>query len=102
MKNKKYSHKVSIVMGSNSDYSTMKFCEKILKLLKINYETNIVSAHRTPERMFKYAKSAGMISQSCLCITHSEIHNIKYYTDLAKELINNEVARSLGMPLDLI
>ena len=45
-------------MGSNSDYSTMKFCEKILKLLKINYETNIVSAHRTPERMFKYAKSA--------------------------------------------
>ena len=58
MKNKKYSHKVSIVMGSNSDYSTMKFCEKILKLLQINYETNIVSAHRTPERMFKYAKSA--------------------------------------------
>ncbi len=58
MKNKKYSHKVSIVMGSNSDYSTIKFCEKILKLLKINYETNIVSAHRTPERMFKYAKSA--------------------------------------------
>ena len=58
MKNKKYSHKVSIVMGSNSDYSTMKFCEKILKLLKINYEKNIVSAHRTPERMFKYAKSA--------------------------------------------
>ena len=54
----KYSHKVSIVMGSNSDYSTMKFCEKILKSLKINYETNIVSAHRTPERMFKYAKSA--------------------------------------------
>ena len=30
--------KVSIVMGSNSDYSTMKFCEKILKLLKINYD----------------------------------------------------------------
>ena len=45
-------------MGSNSDYSTMKFCEKILKLLKISYETNIVSAHRTPVRMFKYAKSA--------------------------------------------
>ena len=58
MKNKKYSHKVSIVMGSNSDYSTMKFCEKSLTLLKINYETNIVSAHRTPERMFMYAKSA--------------------------------------------
>jgi len=45
-------------MGSQSDYSTMKFCEKVLKNLKISFETNIVSAHRTPERMFKYAKSA--------------------------------------------
>jgi len=45
-------------MGSKSDYSTMKFCEKVLKNLKISFETNIVSAHRTPERMFKYAKSA--------------------------------------------
>ena len=58
MKNKKISHKVSIVMGSKSDYATMKFCEKVLKILKIRFETSIVSAHRTPERMFKYAKSA--------------------------------------------
>ena len=36
----------------------MKNCEKILKLLKINFETKIVSAHRTPDRMFKFAKSA--------------------------------------------
>jgi len=55
---KKISHKVSIVMGSKSDYSTMKLCEKVLRILKVNFETNIVSAHRTPERMFKYAKSA--------------------------------------------
>ena len=58
MKTKKINHKVSIVMGSKSDYATMKNCEKILKLLKINFETKIVSAHRTPDRMFKYAKSA--------------------------------------------
>jgi len=45
-------------MGSKSDHATMKNCEKILKLLKINYETKIVSAHRTPDRMFKFAKSA--------------------------------------------
>ena len=45
-------------MGSKSDYSTMKFCEKVLKILNISFETNIVSAHRTPDRMFKYAKSA--------------------------------------------
>ena len=55
---KKVNHIVSIVMGSKSDYSTMKFCEKVLKILKISYETNIVSAHRTPDRMFKYAKSS--------------------------------------------
>ena len=55
---KKVSHIVSIVMGSKSDYSTMKFSEKVLKLLNISYETNIVSAHRTPKRMFNYAKSA--------------------------------------------
>ncbi len=55
---KKVNHIVSIVMGIKSDYSTMKLCEKVLKILKINYETNIVSAHRTPEKMFKYAKSA--------------------------------------------
>jgi 5-(carboxyamino)imidazole ribonucleotide mutase len=45
-------------MGSKSDYPTMKLCENILKKLKVKFETNIVSAHRTPDRMFKYAKSA--------------------------------------------
>ncbi len=50
--------KVSIVMGSKSDYPTMKFSEDILKKLKVKFETNIVSAHRTPDRMFKFAKSA--------------------------------------------
>ena len=58
MKIKKNTHKVSIVMGSQSDYSTMKYCEKVLKFLKIKFEINIVSAHRTPDRMFKFAKSA--------------------------------------------
>jgi len=51
-------HKVAIVMGSKSDYATMKNCEKILRLLKVKFETKIVSAHRTPERMFKFAKAA--------------------------------------------
>ena len=45
-------------MGSKSDYATMKNCEKILKILKVKFETKIVSAHRTPDRMFKFAKSA--------------------------------------------
>ena len=54
----KKSKKVSIIMGSQSDYKTMKFCEKVLKVLKINFETKIVSAHRTPNRMFRYARTA--------------------------------------------
>ena len=45
-------------MGSQSDYSVMKDCEKILKLLKVKYQTLIVSAHRTPKRMFQFAETA--------------------------------------------
>ena len=57
MSNKR-NHKVTIVMGRQSDYSTMKYCTKILKILKIKHETKIVSAHRTPDRMYKFAKNA--------------------------------------------
>ena len=57
MQNKKI-HKVAIVMGSQSDYSTMKYTVKVLKILKIKYETKIVSAHRTPNRMYEFAKKA--------------------------------------------
>ena len=57
MQNKK-NHKVSIVMGSQSDYSTMKYTVNVLKMLKIKYETKIVSAHRTPNRMYEFAKKA--------------------------------------------
>ena len=45
-------------MGSQSDYKTMKFCIKILRILKINFESKIISAHRTPKRMFEYASNA--------------------------------------------
>ncbi len=50
--------KVSIIMGSQSDFKTMLFSQKVLKSLNIKYETKIISAHRTPERMYKYAKEA--------------------------------------------
>ena len=45
-------------MGSHSDYPIMKDAEKILKILKVNYEVLIVSAHRTPQRMFEFAENA--------------------------------------------
>ena len=50
--------KVAIIMGSQSDYLTMKKCAEILKKLQIKFETKIVSAHRTPDRMFSFAKTA--------------------------------------------
>ena len=58
MRNNKNIKKVSIIMGSQSDYSTMKFCEKVLQILEINFEKKIISAHRTPKRMFEYARNA--------------------------------------------
>ena len=44
-------------MGSQSDYKTMKIVEKILKKMSVSFETKIISAHRTPKRMYEYARS---------------------------------------------
>ena len=52
------SKKVSIVMGSQSDFKTMILCQKVLKSLNVKYEVKIISAHRTPKRMYEYAKNA--------------------------------------------
>ena len=50
--------RVSIVMGSQSDYKTMIFCQNILKKLNIKFESKIISAHRTPNRMYEFAVNA--------------------------------------------
>ena len=50
--------KVSIVMGSKSDYNTMQLAEKTLKRIGVSVETQIISAHRTPKRMYDYALKA--------------------------------------------
>ena len=57
MKNNK-NLKVAIIMGSQSDYKTMQLSAKILKKLGIKFETKIISAHRTPKRMFEFARTA--------------------------------------------
>ena len=49
---------VSIIMGSQSDWPTMKNTSKILKSFKITHEVKIISAHRTPKRMFEFAERA--------------------------------------------
>ena len=50
--------KVSIVMGSQSDYKTMQLAENTLKKIGVSFETKIISAHRTPKRMYDYALKA--------------------------------------------
>lgn len=49
---------VAIIMGSISDYETMKNAEKVLKEFEIDYEIDVVSAHRTPDKMYEFAKGA--------------------------------------------
>ena len=49
---------VGVIMGSQSDWSTMREAAAILSELEVKYETKIVSAHRTPDRLWEYGKSA--------------------------------------------
>jgi 5-(carboxyamino)imidazole ribonucleotide mutase len=50
--------KVGIIMGSDSDLAVMKLAAEVLEEFQVNYELTIVSAHRTPDRMFEYARTA--------------------------------------------
>ena len=49
---------IGIIMGSQSDWETMRHCADILTALDVAHETKIVSAHRTPDRLYDYAKGA--------------------------------------------
>lgn len=49
---------IGIIMGSQSDWETMKNAADVLDALNVAYETKIVSAHRTPDRLYDYAKTA--------------------------------------------
>jgi len=49
---------VGIIMGSQSDWATMRVAAKLLEQFAVPYETRIVSAHRTPDRLYDYARSA--------------------------------------------
>ncbi len=50
--------RVGIIMGSQSDWATMRAATEVLDFLSVPYEARIVSAHRTPDRLFAYAESA--------------------------------------------
>lgn len=49
---------VGIIMGSQSDWETMKYAAEALEQIGVSFETQVVSAHRTPDRMFEYAEAA--------------------------------------------
>ena len=49
---------VGIIMGSKSDLPVMQDAADVLKELGVEYEISVVSAHRTPDRMYEYAKNA--------------------------------------------
>lgn len=57
---------VGIIMGSQSDWPTMKHAADILEELGVSFESRIVSAHRTPDRLYEYAKSAKQRGLKCI------------------------------------
>ena len=58
--------KVGIIMGSNSDWPTMKNAAEALDSFGVPYEAKVVSAHRTPDKMYEYAKSARERGLQCI------------------------------------
>jgi 5-(carboxyamino)imidazole ribonucleotide mutase len=58
--------RVGLVMGSNSDWSVMELAAQMLDKLKISYEAKVVSAHRTPDRLFEYAETARSRGLACI------------------------------------
>jgi 5-(carboxyamino)imidazole ribonucleotide mutase len=58
--------KVAIVMGSKSDWPTMKWCANTLKKLQVKFDAKIISAHRTPDRMYNFAKTAEIENYSVI------------------------------------
>jgi 5-(carboxyamino)imidazole ribonucleotide mutase len=57
---------VGVIMGSNSDWEVMKHAAEMLKKFHVPYEAEVVSAHRTPDRMFEYAETAGKRGLKCI------------------------------------
>lgn len=57
---------VGVVMGSNSDWEVMKHAVAILKDFDVTYEAEVVSAHRTPDRMFEYSETAANRGLKCI------------------------------------
>ena len=86
--------KVSIVMGSQSDYKTMIFCQNILKKLNIKFETKIISAHRTPNRMYEFAINA---EKNCIAVIIAGAGGSAHLPGMISALTSLPV---LGVPIE--
>ena len=65
---------VGIIMGSASDWTTMTHAREVFREFGIEYETKIISAHRTPDRLWKYGESARAVSYTHLTLpTNREV-----------------------------
>lgn len=60
--------KIAVIMGSKSDYKTMKECCSVLDKFGIDYDKKVVSAHRTPELMVDFAKMLGIMATASLLL----------------------------------
>ena len=85
---------VSIIMGSQSDWPTMKHTSKILNLFKIKHEINIISAHRTPKKMFDFAEN---IEQKGIKIIIAGAGGAAHLPGMTASITNLPV---LGVPIE--
>ena len=58
--------RVGLIMGSSSDWDVMKHAASVLKDFNVSYEAEVISAHRTPDRMFRYAETAVQRGLKCI------------------------------------
>lgn len=59
--------RVAIVMGSKSDWATMQFAAEIFEILNVPHHVEVVSAHRTPDKLFSFAESAEENGYQVMC-----------------------------------
>ncbi len=85
---------VGIIMGSQSDWATLQPCATTLKTLSIKYETRIVSAHRTPKRLYEYAQRA---EERGLCVIIAGAGGAAHLPGMTAALTSLPV---LGVPIE--
>ena len=93
---------VSIVMGSQSDWKTLTYCENIFKKIGIDYEKKIVSAHRTPERLYEFAKNLKTTNIEGLKLRNDEIGLLSSSLDDMTLELQKRISHAENFSTDLV